>query len=900
MKSLMTLIIFLTLSTSLIFGQGLETFANFPETGNQYKDGTFVGQDGSTWTYKQCRGDIKITDQTPTLGRDRTPTALVESGSLQGGMGILNFDYMQAFSTGVLLDIFVNNILVATVTSSGEQNVVKNSGDILVNQGGDVVLKFAQRTGTTSGQVAIDNVTWTGFTPVIEDEPSNHVTNFRVDQVSFNSITLKWTGSTGEQLPHRYLILARDASGIFPEVRDSIGISDDFDWSDGVASVNRLHQDGENTYTFSGLEENTTYYFKIYPYTNYGEDINFKTDGTIPETSGSTTVLELTNLAEIRQNMATYMDQLVKVRGTVTFVNRNLGFFLQDAAAPWSGIYVYDPSLVSNFIAADSVVITGTVDEYQGLAEITNLTSWQIIDQNKPLPEPVVVTTGEFSDEKHESVLVQVFNAECVAEADPNGEWQIDDGSGPCLVNDYLLGEVFEPVLGQIYNVRGIGNYSFENYKIEPRTLADIELVTNAPRIVHVNSSARVPLENEDFSDTVKVLPKAELQYVQLKYMISKNPNTIQTIDMTAVSGDTIFTATIPSSAYNNGDPVEYWVYAEDVDGENAESERSGFFAGETIIPDLNQIDGDGVLIYKGYYARSKGIATVDNEVFDKNHLNVYMQDENFGGINVFKYDAAATPFISGHEYAVTGQLDQFFGLTQLVPDDPAVDIVDLGEQTVPEPLTLDIATLLSGADALLGLLIRIESADKATGSAAWPAAGNDANMTISDDGGNSQLILRIDKDTDIAGSPEPAWPQHIVGLFTQYDTQPPYFQGYQILPRSLADFSDATSIPGHNISHLPDDLVLYPAYPNPFNPQTRITFSMPAGLSGQADHQLLIFNPIGQVVRRFNLSGVKAGLNTLTWDGRSDDGHLLPSGLYFARLQSAGQHQTIKLVLMK
>jgi len=270
------LILFLTFSTSIIFGQGLETFANFPETGNQYKDGTFIGQDGSTWTYKQCRGDIKITNQTPTLGRDRTPTALVESGNLQGGMGILNFDYMQAFSTGVLLDVYVNNILVATVTSSNEKDVVKKSGDIVVNQGGDVVLKFAQRPVSASGQVAIDNVSWTGYTAAIEDEPSNHVTNFRVDQVSFNSITLKWTGSTGDQLPHRYLILARDASGTFPEVQDSIGISDDFDWSDGVASVSRRHQDGENTYTFTGLEENTTYYFKIYPYTNYGEDINFK------------------------------------------------------------------------------------------------------------------------------------------------------------------------------------------------------------------------------------------------------------------------------------------------------------------------------------------------------------------------------------------------------------------------------------------------------------------------------------------------------------------------------------------------------------------------------------------------------------------------------------------------
>ena len=42
------------------------------------------------------------------------------------------------------------------------------------------------------------------------------------------------------------------------------------------------------TATFSNLNSSTTYYFKIFPYTNSGTYINYKTDGTIPQISWTT------------------------------------------------------------------------------------------------------------------------------------------------------------------------------------------------------------------------------------------------------------------------------------------------------------------------------------------------------------------------------------------------------------------------------------------------------------------------------------------------------------------------------------------------------------------------------------------------------------------------------------
>ncbi|PKP27857.1 MAG: hypothetical protein CVU06_00795, partial [Bacteroidetes bacterium HGW-Bacteroidetes-22] len=120
MKKIFTFLLSLTLlGLGHVMAQGLEDFTNFPETSSSYVSGTFVGNDGSTWTYTNCSGNtqVPITVPSPVLGKGKTPAAAVESGELQGGIGTLSFDYMQPYTTNVSLDVFVNDILVATVTS---------------------------------------------------------------------------------------------------------------------------------------------------------------------------------------------------------------------------------------------------------------------------------------------------------------------------------------------------------------------------------------------------------------------------------------------------------------------------------------------------------------------------------------------------------------------------------------------------------------------------------------------------------------------------------------------------------------------------------------------------------------------------------------------------------------
>lgn len=84
--------------------------------------------------------------------------------------------------------------------------------------------------------------------------------------------------------------------------------------------------------------------------------------------------------------------------------------------------------------------------------------------------------------------------------------------------------------------------------------------------------------------------------------------------------------------------------------------------------------------------------------------------------------------------------------------------------------------------------------------------------------------------------------------------------------------------------------------HPNPFNPKTTIDYAMDA--AGPAS--LRIYDSAGRLVTTL-VDGVQsAGSHTVVWDGTDAAGRSLPSGLYFARLVSAGREDSHKLLLAK
>ncbi|MCD4819331.1 MAG: right-handed parallel beta-helix repeat-containing protein [Candidatus Cloacimonetes bacterium] len=118
----------------------------------------------------------------------------------------------------------------------------------------------------------------------VDPEPTNHVTGFHADPYNPTEIDCYWTENDGAQAPDGYLIKASTGAVIDPV--DGVDPADDTNLTDGGGNVKVLH--GNTGYYFNNCSSETTYNFKIYPYTNSGAYIDFKTDAVVPSDDATT------------------------------------------------------------------------------------------------------------------------------------------------------------------------------------------------------------------------------------------------------------------------------------------------------------------------------------------------------------------------------------------------------------------------------------------------------------------------------------------------------------------------------------------------------------------------------------------------------------------------------------
>jgi hypothetical protein len=84
-------------------------------------------------------------------------------------------------------------------------------------------------------------------------------------------------------------------------------------------------------------------------------------------------------------------------------------------------------------------------------------------------------------------------------------------------------------------------------------------------------------------------------------------------------------------------------------------------------------------------------------------------------------------------------------------------------------------------------------------------------------------------------------------------------------------------------ISNIPNQFHLYHNYPNPFNPETTIRFDLPeVGYVKIAVHDIT-----GKLVKVLASESKSAGSYSVNWDGRDTAGKLMPSGIYFCRMEA-------------
>lgn len=437
-----------TIISTFSFAQGTETFEGFSLEGNSYDNGTFTGQDGSTWTYTQSRGDYEITGQALMLGRNRTPQAELYSGTIPGGVGEISFSYMQAFGSDVNLNVLVNDVVVGTVTSSDEADAVKASGVITVDQPGDVVIKFIN-VENTDGQVVIDDIVWTSAEGTAE--PSISITN-----PSDNDVLAAGTTSTDLEFS-----TANSAGG------ETVTVT-----VNGTATT-------EATSPFEiTTEDGETYSVTV----ELLDGANVLDSDTMSfSVANPATVNQVANISELR---ASATGEVYEVTGEaiisyiVTDNTRNQKY-IQDGDA---GILIDDAdgTLSTVFNIADGITgLTGELSDYNGTLQFTPTQNAAASSTGNTLT-PVVVTASELINggDTYQSRLITLNNvtfADTGVFAD-NTSYSVADGSDAldCRVSfadEDLIGSAIPTTVSSI---TGLGTVFSENNQIFPRYASDI------------------------------------------------------------------------------------------------------------------------------------------------------------------------------------------------------------------------------------------------------------------------------------------------------------------------------------------------------------------------------------------------------------------------------------------
>lgn len=94
----------------------------------------------------------------------------------------------------------------------------------------------------------------------------------------------------------------------------------------------------------------------------------------------------------------------------------------------------------------------------------------------------------------------------------------------------------------------------------------------------------------------------------------------------------------------------------------------------------------------------------------------------------------------------------------------------------------------------------------------------------------------------------------------------------------------------------LPEDFALLPNYPNPFNPSTTIQFKLPAA----SDISLIIYDALGREVKELVSGRYGSGIYTVSWDGRTEQGLTVGSGVYFLALRAGVFLAVRKMTVVK
>lgn len=651
-----------------------------------------------------------------------------------------------------------------------------------------------------------------------------------------------------------------------------------------------------------------------------------------PGTFNNVTIQQVNLGLGVAENDTVLIDDVVVVG------LREDGYWVQepgDTSAEFSGILVFINAAPTLFSPGDNVDVIGIYQEFFGKSEIRidggrGCVETGTSGSSATVPIPPILATCDINDtltsatsEPWEGVLVQAESlivSLTSATVPPTGfgQWQ----SRPfttvsCGIVDELIADdegfvaVAEPDSGDtLARVIGVLDYHFDRYKLMPRGNSDVVYLGLPPA---PNTRFAYPIS--DFEMQVVFDRGLEVASATnaANYFISTFDIAINSASIDSAGATVVTLGTSDMSSFRDT------MNTRELTVQNVANDQGVAMTApntEVFVPGVKNCElvqtsvyaaTDSTLLAELNFAVAGIVTAAPTEAFGKRHM--FIQDRTgFGhGLDIETQNLSSEldPSIldgiqRGDSVIVAGVGNDFFNFTTMDLVDQ-ITVVSTGH-TVPAPSVVSILT--ARTEAYESKLISVEDVVITN---ILPDDPNDFgefsfNQGISD-------TLRVDDVFSANFSPSPGYLPYVPTLADSFNviTGIMYhsFSNHKMLPRSIEDFGPASGsgwVGVDDATPSPFKTALLGNNPNPFNPMTRVQFS----LARKGLVELTIYDIRGREVRSLAKEVMDAGEYTVangrahTWNGRDNNGREVQSGIYFYNIQTEDFSDSRKMVLVK
>ena len=382
--------------------------------------------------------------------------------------------------------------------------------------------------------------------------------------------------------------------------------------------------------------------------------------------------------------------------------------------------------------------------------------------------------------------------------------------------------------------------------------------------LVAVNSVSPVFITDQteiEFSAAVTT-PTGSVSSVIVKY--GTNGQLLNEAELYQDNGD-IWAGTIPAQQGNI--VLQMRVYAtnsEGVEGQSTMVERIIANSTPSAIADLYSSQSSNEIV------TVKGIITIGGGgLLYPTQTKAYIQDQSGRGLQIFDYELI-DGIDRGDEIEIVGY-SGYYNTTYQIKD---FEYRELSSgNALPDPIV--VLPSEANSSEYEGTWISVLGSV----TAVTPVSTTGTNLTIDD--ATSVMVWNstgIDVSSFVVG-----YRGEFIGAGSQYNSQYQLLVGYQ---------SDITTVVG-----VDDDILvaerfeLIPAYPNPFNPTTKISFA----IDTPSEIQLDVYDVNGKLIDTILKGYYQSGMHGIEWNASE-----FASGMYFVHLLKQGERRTQKVMLLK